>query len=314
MIIRYRIFFICFIFSLLTGCHSDKSDSITFRLDMRKEHDLGYFKPELGDKVSIAGNFNDWKPDSIILNDPDGDWIFETELFSNSRDSSFRLDTLLFKFKQFAGDGRVLANTGWEAIANRKVGALELRINEHTFQFNENINTGQQYQVKFTVGMSNQKVLGFFRPEEGDKVVVSGNFLNWNPEGLLLSDDDQDNVYSVTAPVEVKSMEKLEFKYRIVPKVQRQLLNKGWEDIPGRVLIFEQGMSSIKSRKNGINFIEIPYCDFADLNRVARFIVNSSELESADIFKPLKGDILQLEIQIGGYTILSVLYEMEWVT
>ena len=47
---------------------------------MSKEHDAGRFRPELGDKISVAGDFNGWKKDGLFLSDQKGNWIFTVEM------------------------------------------------------------------------------------------------------------------------------------------------------------------------------------------------------------------------------------------
>jgi len=286
------------------------SDSV-IRLDMSKEHDNGYFKPESGDKVSIAGNFNSWKEDSLFLEDKDGDFIYEFDLSNITTHGSRFSDTLEFKFKQTSVNNHLIANSGWEAIQNRRLSIQNIsKLKANPLQFNEPWQPGDLYQVTFTVGMSNQEVLGFFTPEEQDQVVVSGNFMNWNNNGILMADEDGDKIYSVTVPIKLIPEKNLEFKFRIIPKQKHPLMNSGWETIPNRIFdftVFQKNShpEDLKGFAQKNEQLELPYCDFSDMCRVARFIVDTEKWEKEGKFKPLKGDILQIKTSIDGKEFLS---------
>jgi len=276
---------------------------VTFKVDMSFEHDNGYFKPEDGDKISIAGNFNNWKADSLFLSDENQDYIFEINLQNLP-------DTLEFKIKQQSGDGRPLANSGWEGIANRKIAKSNLLKNQYSvFRYNELWEPDSTYEVTFTVGMSNQIVLGFFRPEEGDQVVVSGDFLKWNEDGILLSDQDGDEIYSVSVPVKMSEDNPLEYKFRMVSKQSRPVLNSGWETTENRKFYYSEylknGSELTNSEDNTVAEIELPYADFSEQSRIARFIINTTEFEKVGKFAPLKGDFLQIKLEMDGKETLS---------
>lgn len=84
----------------------------------------------------------------------------------------------------------------------------------------------------FRVNMSNQKVLGYFKPEMGDKVAVTGSFNSWSEEGIILEQQDS-LVYGLTFPVKVRKYEPLVYKYIIIPGAERKeqfiMPNNGWE-------------------------------------------------------------------------------------
>jgi hypothetical protein len=135
--------------------------------------------------------------------------------------------------------------------------------------------------------MSNQNILGFFVPEEGDKVILSGNFCNWSKEGIMMQDKG-DNVYSVKIPIKYKPEEPIEFKYKILTKRKVILLNSGWETTPNRKFAISEKET------------EVPYTEFSNMRRVARFVVNTERLEEEGKFNPMKGDILQIKLNLDG--------------
>lgn len=272
-----------FIVLIMVSCVKSPSNAIYIKLDMSKEHDAGRFKPETGDKISITGNFNNWNPDSIFLLDKNGDWVYTVEL-----QQDISPDTLIFKFIQKAGDGRALANQGWESISNRKHSVYQLKKDTPSFVFNEGNGIGKIVNITFTVGTATQKVLGFFKPEEGDKIIVTGNFYNWDEEGILMEDKDGDDIYTVTVPVSHRPGVPIEYKFRIIAQRDVLLPNSGWENIINRRHYVERdGMKTT-------------YAEFNDLRRVVRFIINTEQWENDKKFNPLKGNILQVKLLLDG--------------
>lgn len=275
--------------AFLYSCSGLPSDKIIISLDMSKEHDAGYFKPESGDKICIAGNFNDWKTDSLFLEDADGDWIYSVELTNLIKS----LDTLEFKFKKTSGDGRVIGNKGWEGIPNRKIRVEELKKENPVLIFNEIYDKKMEIDLTFTVGTCNQQVLGFFKPDQGDKIVVSGSFCAWDENGILMADNDGDGIYTVTFPARIAPEKPVGYKFRIINKRGAVLINSGWET--GKNRIFMPQADSL----------EAPYAEFNNLRRVARFLINTKKWEKQGKFKPLKGDVLQVNLLLDGKESLS---------
>lgn len=89
----------------------------------------------------------------------------------------------------------------------------------------------------FRVNMSNQKVLGYFKPEMGDKVAVTGSFNSWS-EGIVLKQQDS-LVYGLAFPVKVRKHESLVYKYILIPDAERKeefiMPNSGWEFTDNRL-------------------------------------------------------------------------------
>jgi hypothetical protein len=293
----YKIVLIGIASILLAACSKTSNEAkYIIRVDMSKEHDAGRFKSEVGDKISIAGNFNGWKEDSLFLSDAKGNWIFNIDLGKSLKNLSGKSptdDTLEFKFVVHAGDGREVDHQGWEATNNRQMTLADIKKKKPLFIFNEEYEEKETFEATITVGMNNQKVLGFFRPEEGDEVIVSGSFCGWSSKGIPMKDEDGTGIYSVTLPVKINPKELVEYKFRIMTKRKALIPNKGWETQVNRQWKLTSSMT------------EFPYAEFNDIRRVARFVINTEQWEQEGKFKPKKGDILQIKILLDGKESLS---------
>lgn len=249
---------------------------------MSSQHDEGYFNPENGDKVAITGFFNDWNPNSDYLQDRDGDWIYEFELKEPA-------DTLEFKFVIRSETNMDLPNSGWELIPNRVINTSILTEQKPVFEFNLPWRPSSYEDIEFSVSLNNQKVLGFFDPKK-DQVVVSGTFLDWDPEGIQLWDDDKDGVYEITMPVQMSSTKPHLYKYRIVKSSDftGYIPNGGWEQLDDRVLTGE----------------DVPRTYFNDQKRIARYVISEEWLKAnSDTIKP--NDMLQVRFHVGETTYFS---------
>lgn len=220
----------------LTGCRSN-SDTLLLRVDMAGERDEGRFTPSSGDRLSLAADFTDWEAGELFLEDENGDWIYTTTLPANVFANS---DTLFFKFVVVNEGNRDLPNSGWEVIPNRQVTRQVLEQEQPVFVFNEAWSPLVEKELSFRVNMANQQVLGFFDPEAGDQVAVTGSFLKTDPaksdreeEGIELTPAETPLVYQVRFPVEVREQEPVLYQYRIIPGEERKeaaiLPNRGLE-------------------------------------------------------------------------------------
>lgn len=276
---------------LIFSCTKDNVKLI--RLDMSKEHDAGRFKPETGSRVSIAGNFNTWQSAEYFLTDEDEDWIYTIPVNEILKNSNQPLDTLIFKFYQISGDERSFNEIEQrEKLGSRKMAYQYLLDKGPLFIFSQPYDEKIEVVVKFTVGTSNQKTLGYFKPQLGDKIIVSGSFCNWDPEGLVLNDEDKDDIYILTSDMRIYKNSPFEYKYCIRNNREAILLNSGWENIKNRTAVVS-------------DTIELPYVEFGNMRRVVRFIVNTKKWENGKLFNPLKGDILQINLSLDGKEILT---------
>lgn len=216
--------FVCLLFAaMLSSCMDDGRGEVTIRLDLTAEQDAGRFKPEAGDRVSIAGNFNEWKPDGVFLNKASDSWEYSVGINVSG------LDTLEYKFVIHSGDGRDLPNTGWENITNRRLSWSDLANHQPVHVFDTPWGPEKQGDVTFTVNLSNQVVLGYFNPENGDRVRLTGSFFDWE-DGVDLSLIDTMHTYSVTLPLKYPAGVPLQYRYQIL-RVDSTLIDpwKGWE-------------------------------------------------------------------------------------
>lgn len=224
------------------------------------------------------------------LEDTDGDWIYQVLLNDIFKQSNEPVDTLKFVFFIETGDHRYIPNGGEEKIPSRVMLLNDIYDKKPVLIFNETFDDRKEAEVTFTVGVANQKVLGFFKPEEGDIIVVSGDFTKWDDRGIPMKGNYNDEIYSVTVPVKYSADRAVEYRFKILPKRHVILPNEGWE--------------SGRRRNLQINkeIVRVPYAEFNDLRRVARFIIDTKSFKD---FNPLKGDILQIELMLDGQESLS---------
>jgi len=269
----------------LDGCSLQEGPAL--KVEMSGQHDSGRFLPGEGDRLAIAGPFNDWTPGQHLLEDPDGDWVYEIPL-SKLQSST---DSLRFKLVIMPGGQRSAPNGGWETLPNRTIARADLVQRRPVLTYNEPWSPLQTAEVTFRVGMANQQVLGFFDPEKGDKVVVTGSFSSWNPGGYPLADPDGDRVYTATLPVAYREGRPVEYKYRIISSGNQQLLpNEGWESRSNRVLATKVPGDSLSTG----------FAAFNDHRRIARFMVDITRWCRNGDFRPERGDILQLVLSLDG--------------
>lgn len=281
----------------IISCEKQSKD-FDIKVDLAKEMGANMFSPNTGDSIFIVGNFNEWDNTAHPLTISKNEWIYGIKINDmvdlNSTDVQ-PFDTLEFKFYIKSENPSKLLNTGWESIENRKYMIGEVLIEKPTLLYNDINQVEEKRNVTFTVGMSNQKVLGFFEPDSGDIVVVTGSFLDWDPIGIPLERTSRRNVYSVTVPV---PNDQLEYKFRILSKRKVILPVKGWENSNNRILPINQ---------DRVSFVE-----FNDVSRVARFQIDASKIIKDKKFNPELGEKLQIGLLLDGNEILSsYLYNSE---
>lgn len=270
-----------------------KSSKSVIMLDMSKEHDGLRFLPEKGDQVGIVLNIDQKVRSTIILTDEDKDWIYTAAIRDVIKQGNVHSDTLVFKFYCVSGDGRNLPNNGEETIPNRKISVPDLYNKKLLFIFNENYEDLKKAYVTFVVGTSCQKVLGFFKPEEGDQIVVTGSFCGWDERGILMENKDKADIYKVELPVKYQPEKPIEYKFRMINFRNAVLPQSGWENRENRILFIQNENE------------ETPYAEFNDVRRVARFIINTTDRERNGSFSENKGDILQIKLILDGNESLS---------
>ncbi|MBO8131318.1 MAG: hypothetical protein H0Z29_07365 [Candidatus Marinimicrobia bacterium] len=109
-----------------------------------------------------------------------------------------------------------------------------------------------------------------------------------------MEDPDGDSIYTAKILVKYDPEVPVEYKFKILPNRNISLPNNGWESVQNRIL-------DVNGRKK----IKAPYIEFGDIRRVARFIVDAKNLISKKVFLPLKGDILQIELNLDGKCTLT---------
>ncbi|MCX6150109.1 MAG: hypothetical protein NTX22_06265 [Ignavibacteriales bacterium] len=289
-----------------TACSRKVKPEYAIYVDMSKAHKSGLFqpapagKPEKGAKIFITGNYNNWSKEGLQLTDEDKDFIFKIDLKKITDAAKKPMDSLEFRFnieKWRMVDGRwMMESDTTESIAIRKIALNDLYKagvdgKKIVLVFNEVYDVRETAEVTFTVGTSNQKVLGFFKPEEGDKIAITGSFCNWAKNGMIMGDDG-DDIYKIKLPVKYYKNKPVEYKYKILTKRNAYLPNEGLEKTTHTINIWSEGN-------------EAAYTEFDNISRVARFIINTEKFEREGKFKPLKGDVLQIKLLLDGKEVLT---------
>jgi len=285
--------FLLLVFLVFIDCARVTKQRHFICLDLSKEHDAGRFMPDKGDMVFIKGDFTNDEKFDLSLDDSDGDWIYTVLLNDILQQSSEPVDTMKFSFLIKTGDNRYIPNNGKEAIPLRIVLLKDIYDKKPIFIFNEVFDDRPEVEVTFTVGVANQKVLGFFEPKKGDVMVVTGDFCKWDERGIPMNGNKNDDIFSVTIPIKYDPDQAVQYKYRILTNRKVILPNNGWEGVPNRALAISKDV------------VNAPYAEFSDLRRVARFIIDTKSLEKDGKFNPLKGDILQINLSLDGQENLS---------
>ena len=276
----YAIIIISFIhLFLFMSC--DRETSYQLKLDMSREHDLLRFLPEKGDCVFAILSYQQGKALEIELMDFDQDWIYSGKLGKYQIIS----DSVKLAFYYISGK-----DTVHEAIAPRFLKSIKI-LNKTIFKFNEQYHGNDTHEVCFTVNMNNQKVLDFFQPEKGDQVIVSGNFCDWDENGFLLFDKDDDGKYSVCLPEDIFEQGTIEYRYRILTKRDVVQQNGGWENILPRACYLN---------KESVNkFQDV----FDNKLRVIKFVINTNKIKTSNGID--SSDIETLNIKLALDSLIS---------
>ena len=157
--------------------------------------------------------------------------------------------------------------------------------------------TGTANKIDFTQHVENAQNRLIYMLElrwiekPGRRLLSTGSFSAWNPEGYPLADPDGDRVYTATLPVEYHEGEPVAYKYRMLSAENQQLLpNEGWESRPNRLLAIPDQVDTLSTG----------FVAFNDHRRIARFVVDISHWKQEGTFRPERGDILQLKLSLDG--------------
>lgn len=246
-----KLIIVIFIHLLLLNC-TEIQDSPKIKVNMSAMHDQGLFKPEQGDRLSVAGNFNDWEPGQLELTDTEQDWVFEISVSDVNKKVNSEQE-MEFKFVIVSDNQMDLPNNGWEIIPNRQISSSTLAQENPVLTYNKPWSPLVTEDYTFRVNMSNQQVLGFFDPEKGDKVVVSGTFNDWDEQGIRLDRIDSTLTYELTFPVQKRKHENTRYKYRISSLEMDEVINDGWELIDERIYTTSPDLEYFNNQKRVLN-------------------------------------------------------------
>lgn len=176
--------------ALLITAGSGLAANVTFQVYTSLMQELGYFDPAT-DQVVVRGSMNGWVGNDYVLTEvPGGDY----GLFSGTFDLAD--DNYMFKYVIVTGE-----EDRWEDnVDNRTFDVAGEDIVLDPVWFDDGDGT-QTSLVTFQVYMSFQRALGNFDPDNGDFVIVRGDFNDWGGDdyALALTDDENnDSLYTGT--------------------------------------------------------------------------------------------------------------------
>ena len=180
------------------SCAACGITTVRFRVDMSNEEVSPF-------GVHVAGNFQGWDPASSLMNDYDGDGVWE--YIASFNGDSLPEGMLVFKFvngNNWSDQTEYLPNTACaDDFGNRILELLELNM---VLQGNEFTNAAPCFNacascmpptlVTFRVDMTTQETVS----ENG--VHIAGSFQGWDPPANPLSDDDGDGIWETTVEME----------------------------------------------------------------------------------------------------------------
>jgi hypothetical protein len=184
------------IFMLFAITNSFAQVNLTLQVSMLNEsvHETG---------VHVAGDFQGWDPSATLLTDEDGDGIYSVTLAVNSN------STFQYKFVNgdyWGADEAVWGDCG-AGNGNRTVSTGDTDLTLDAYSFGScNIVVPEVEDVNLTlhVNMANEVV-------SADGVHVAGSFQAWDPAATEMTDEDGDNIYTVTLAVSPNSSYEYKF-------------------------------------------------------------------------------------------------------
>ncbi len=141
----------------------------------------------------------------------------------------------------------------------RTLALSDLFDEEVVLTYNQPWPVKEAYPLRFEVDMSNQKVLGFFKPDEGDHVTVTGSWCGWCRQGVKLQQGDE-GTWKAEVEVRVRPGSEVRWRYGIETERQAFLPNEGLEKKMRRLMLPE-----VPQARH-----ELPTAWFNDQKRVVR--------------------------------------------
>ena len=282
-------FWVC-IMLYLSSCAPRPDEGPLLRVTLYDE--LGRY--ENASPVLIASH--DGFTDTLFISNRDRHGFFTLPVRRITERFDTPVDILNVQFA-LSIDNEIILN---EEIV-RPVSLRHLIENEPLFTYGKPDLPDRETEVTFRVNMSNQKVLGFFVPVEGDRVVVSGNMFDSPTEGLELHSEGGSN-YSATVHIRYFEGDPLTYRYRIITDRNTLLPYKGWESVGERRFEITE------------NTTELTSVYFSDQRRVVRFVIDERRLKR----QVSEDDVLRVRLWLDGRKthsdVLIRVYENLWET
>lgn len=135
-------------------------------------------------------------------------------------------------------------------------------------------------KVTFTVDMASQRILGFFEPEEGDKVVFEYSVNDTLNKAVILKKYGTD-IYKTVLNFSIDSSndsKPIEYRYKIITNRKAMLPNNG----------YEKAIRLVNINKKEMN---LPTAYFNNIQKAVRFIIDTKKWKEQKKFNPLEDNI-----------------------
>lgn len=132
------------------------------------------------------------------------------------------------RLSSIALSGQELAYV-WEDSRNTSAGVYAQNLNADGSLGSPEEEPEPVQEVVFTVDMSVQQLNGTFQPETGDEVLLRGGFNDWGAEGDVSMSAGEDEIYTLSLPIEGEAGTTFEYKFYIEAGDGRALPNDGRE-------------------------------------------------------------------------------------
>jgi hypothetical protein len=167
----------------------------------------GNFQPGAGDRVRVAGSFNDWGNSPDTLSDvPPTDSIYQKTI------TLIQGQAILYKFLKTNRGG------DWENVSNRELTVPTTNITLPAVLFDNDslVSVPTSGNIVWRVDMRALQNIGWFNPAANDTVQVRGSFSAWDNTAPRLTFNAVSGLYQLTRAYTGSTFDDFFYKYFII--------------------------------------------------------------------------------------------------
>jgi hypothetical protein len=180
---------------------------VTFRVNMRVKMVEGTFLPGSGDRVRVAGSFNDWGNSPDTLYD-----VLPTDSIYQKTITLTQGQALQYKFLKTPRGG------DWEDGSNREFTVPSTNTVLPAVYFNNDslISVPTSGNIVWRVDMRALQNIGWFNPGANDSLQVRGSFSAWDNTAPRLAFNPVSGLYQLTRAYTGQTFDDFFYKYFII--------------------------------------------------------------------------------------------------